>query len=80
MCNEDDDVFKLNLRLLEWWCPLHYRQNNSQKQFEHREFNAKRLKIFSKNPEQNSETLYLKKAIFLGYVKLKFNPFGAEFA
>ena len=51
MCNEDDDVFKLNLRLLEWWCPLHYRQNNSQKQFEHREFNAKRLKIFSKNPE-----------------------------
>ena len=51
-------MFKLNLSLLKWWRHLHYRQNNSQKQYEHRLFNAKPLKIFSKNPLQNSETLY----------------------
>ena len=51
-------MFKPNLSLLKWWRHLHYRQNNSQKQFEHRLFNAKPLKIFSKNPLQNSETLY----------------------
>ena len=58
LSTEKDDMFKLNLSLLKWWRHLHYRQNNSRKQFEHRLFNAKPLKIFFKNPLQNSETLY----------------------
>ena len=62
LSTEKDDMFKLNLSLLKWWRHLYYRQNNSQNQFEHRLFNAKPLKIFFKNPLQNSTP------IFLGYV------------
>ena len=29
-----------NQSLLKWWCHLHYWRNNSQRQFEHRKFDA----------------------------------------
>ena len=29
-----------NQSLFKWWCHLHYWQNNSQRQFEHRKFDA----------------------------------------
>ena len=29
-----------NQTLFKWWCHLHYWRNNSQRQFEHRKFDA----------------------------------------
>ena len=48
-----------NQSLFKWWCHLQYWQNNSQRQFEHRKFDANLLKIFfSKITQQNSYILH----------------------
>ena len=39
-----------NQSLFKWWCHLHYWRNNSQRQFEHRKFDAKlNAKIIAKD-------------------------------
>ena len=48
-----------NQNLFKWWCHLHYLRNNSERQFEHRKFDAKPLKIFfSKTAQENSQMLH----------------------
>ena len=35
-----DSLGMCNQSLFKWWCHLHYWRNNSQRQFEHRKFDA----------------------------------------
>ena len=48
-----------NQSLFKWWCHLHYWRNNSQRQFEHRKFDANLRKSYSpKTTQQNSSILH----------------------
>ena len=47
-----------NQSLFKWWRHLHYWRNNSQRQFEHRKFDANLLRYYIQ--------------ILLGYVQSKF--------
>ena len=56
-------------KLFKWWCYLHYWRNNSQRQFEHRKFDANLLK--SSSPKLLDKILRYFIQIVLRYVLSK---------
>ena len=56
--------------LFKWWLHLYYWRNNSQRQFEHRKFDANLLKSSSPKLLNKIYRYYIQ--IVLGYVQLKF--------
>ena len=59
-----------NQSLFKWWRHLHYLRNNSERQFEHRKFDANLLK--SSSPKLLNKILRYYIQIVLGYVLSKF--------
>ena len=59
-----------NQNLFKWWRHLHYWRNNSQRQFEHRKFDANVWK--SSSPKLLNKILRYYIQIVLGYVLSKF--------
>ena len=58
-----------NQSLFKWWRHLHYLRNNSERQFEHRKFDANLLR--SSSPKLLNRILRYYMKIDLGYVQLK---------
>ena len=59
-----------NQSLFKWWGHLHFLRNNSEKQFEHRKFDANLLKSSSAKLLNKILRYYIQ--IVLGYVLSKF--------